>query len=104
LTVVARCSTTGQLKQSYYSYYGYKPSNEQGGAWGNSIRALAGVFEDAGLEDLAVPIEHEVSLTSQFIDCMLIGKDDEQRGNAVIVELKQWESCETSERANVAVT
>ena len=101
---VARRSIAGQLKQAYFGYYGYKPSDEEVGAWENSITALAGVFEDAGLEDHAVAIEYQLPLTSRRIDCMVMGKDDDRRDNAVIVELKQWESCEASDCANEVVT
>ena len=79
---VARRSIAGQLKQAYFGYYGYKPSDEEVGSWENSITALAGVFEDAGLEDHAVAIEYRLPLTSCRIDCMVMGKDDDRRDNA----------------------
>jgi DUF2075 family protein len=101
---VARHSIAGDLKTAYLAYFGYKPSEEEVGSWENSITALAGVFQDAGLEDHAVAIEYQLPLTSRRIDCMIAGQDDRRRDNAVIVELKQWESCESSECANEVVT
>jgi len=101
---VAQHSIADQLKQSYLAYYGYRPSDEEVGAWDNSIAALAGVFEDAGLEDHAVAIEYQLPLTSRRIDCMITGRDDARRDNAVIVELKQWESCEASDCEHEVVT
>src|SRR5258706_1815458 len=38
-----------------------------------------------------VLLEYQLPLTSRRLDCMITGRNGQDRENAVIVELKQWE-------------
>lgn len=84
----------GDLQRAYLAYFGCKPSDEEVGAWENSITALAGIFADAGLEDHAVAIEYQSSLTPHRTCCMITGRDDVLGDNAAVLELKKWKFCD----------
>jgi hypothetical protein len=58
---------------------------------------MADVVELADLSDHGIVVELQLPLSSKRLDCMLTGHDEAERAQAVIVELKQWESAGHSE-------
>lgn len=80
------------IGEEFFRYYGYKPPESEVRSWKNSLRAMADAVEIAGLEDHGVAVEVQLPLSSGRLDCMFTGRDGDDRGHAVIVELKQWES------------
>ncbi len=42
-------------------------------------------------------LEYQLPLTSKRLDCLVCGRDERATDRAVIVELKQWEQCQTSD-------
>ena len=62
-------------------------------AWRNSLRAAFTVFagHDQKLpDDCGIMIEYKLPLTERRIDLILTGHDADNRGNYVVIELKQW--------------
>ena len=47
---------------------------------------------------IRILLEYQLPLSSKRIDCMVCGRDDGARDQAVIVELKQWERCNLRRR------
>ncbi len=86
-----------KLKEAFFSYYRYQPAPSEVNSWRNSLRAMKDVLEISELHDHGVLLEYQLPLSSKRIDCILCGRDDDQRDEAVVVELKQWEKCEPSE-------
>ena len=43
-------------------------------------------------------------MSSKRLDCIICGRDSAETGNAVIVELKQWEKCEDADGENEVAT
>ena len=80
-----------KLRESFFQHYRFNPSPAEITSWRNSLRAVSGVFEHAGLDDHGVILEYQLPLTSRRLDCLVCGKDDNRHDNAVIIELKQWE-------------
>lgn len=80
-----------KLRAAFFDQYRFHPSQGEVNSWRNSLRAVAGVFEEANLKDHGVLLEYQLPLTSKRLDCMVTGRDDETRDNAVIIELKQWD-------------
>ncbi len=62
-------------------------------SWRNSLRALAMVLSRAGLTDQGIILEYSLPLTSKRVDCILCGFNSEGAASAIIIELKQWETC-----------
>ena len=53
------------------------------------------MLDDPAIPDEAeVAIEYQIPRTSKRVDFMIAGADATDRGNVVVVELKQWESAE----------
>jgi uncharacterized protein len=86
-----------RLKTAFFNYYRFSPSPGEVQSWRNSLRAMKDVMEIAKLHDHGVLLEYQLPLSSKRIDCILCGKDDNQTDNAVLIELKQWEKCDSAE-------
>jgi DUF2075 family protein len=93
-----------KLKNSFFTHYRYNPSPNEINAWRNSLRAIAQVFEYSGLTDHGIILEYQLPMTSKRLDCLICGKDAENKGNAVIIELKQWDKCFESDAPNEIMT
>jgi uncharacterized protein len=93
-----------KLKNAFFSYYRFNPSPAEINSWRNSLRSISQVFQYSNLMDQGVLLEYQLPLTSKRLDCMITGKDDDDQDNAVIVELKQWDSCEEADGENEVQT
>ena len=51
-----------------------------------------------------IAIEYQIPLTSKRIDFIIAGKDDKNKENIVIIELKQWESAKLSQKSGLITT
>lgn len=64
-------------------------------SWKSSLFYMNHVLQDPDIpKDSGICIELQIPQTSKRIDFIITGKDDEKRDNAIIIELKQWESAE----------
>jgi len=88
---------TDKLKAAYFVTYRRDASPSEINSWRNSLRAVAQVFEIAGFRDHGVLLEYELPLTSKRLDCLITGRDELLRDNAIIVELKQWDRCDAGD-------
>lgn len=93
-----------KLKLAFFNYFGYNPSEGEVNSWQNSLRAISGVFQYSQLMDQAIILEYQLPNTSKRLDCMVCGKDEGRKDNAVIIELKQWEKCTRSADDNEVQT
>ena len=57
---------------------------------------ISAIFQNADLLDHGIILEYQLPMSSRRIDCLICGKNDKKRDNAVIIELKQWSKCEES--------
>lgn len=61
-------------------------------AWENSLEYMYKVLNDHSIpEDSGIAIEYNIPQTSKRIDFLISGFDNENNGNVVIIELKQWD-------------
>src|SRR5687767_1670598 len=86
-----------RLATEFFNYYRFRPSPAEVSSWGNSLRALSLIIQDAKLDDQGVILEYQLPQTSRRLACLHCGKSTAGRDEAVIVELKQWESCTPSD-------
>jgi len=93
-----------KLKNSFFLHFRYSPSPNEINSWRNSLRAIAQVFEYSGLTNNGILLEYQLPMSSKRLDCLICGKDDEDRSNAVIIELKQWDKCLDSDAPNEVMT
>ena len=64
-------------------------------SWHQSLTHMHLVLTDAEIpDDAGVGIEYQIPQTAKRIDVLLSGQSDEEHDQAVIIELKQWETAE----------
>lgn len=90
-------SIANTLKTEFFKYFGFNPSPNEVMSWRNSLLRLSLIIEDAKLHDNGVFIEYQLPLSSQRLDCIICGNNKLNKPEAVIIELKQWETCRLSD-------
>ena len=86
-----------KLKSAFFANFRFQAGPSEVNSWRNSLRAASQVFERAKLTDHGVMLEYQIPMTSRRLDCIVTGRDDLLRDQAVIVELKQWDKCEETD-------
>ena len=86
-----------KLRDAFFASFRYQPSPSEQKSWRDSLRAVSQVFDEANLTDHGVLLEYQLPMTSKRLDCMVLGRDEMLRDQAIIVELKQWEQCTESD-------
>jgi hypothetical protein len=80
-----------KVSEGFERYFRYEPPKSEVQAWRNSLHAVSDVVRHGDLLDHGIVVELQLPLSSRRLDCMLTGHDDAGKGEAVIIELKQWE-------------
>jgi len=93
-----------KLRLAFFNYFRFYPPASEINSWRNSLRSISQVFQYAGLLDHGVLLEYQLPLTSKRLDCMICGQDDDEKDNAVIIELKQWDKCKQAAGENEVLT
>ena len=84
---------------------GRSTSKQEINSWRNSMMYMENVLEDQAIPgDCGVMIEYQIPQTSKRIDFILTGQNDNNIDHAVIVELKQWESAQLTEKDGLVST
>ena len=79
-----------------------KESLPEYNSWKNSLPRMANIIADRDIDDdVRVALEYQIPLTSKRVDFMIAGSDDSSNDTVIIIELKQWESCQPTQRENV---
>jgi len=63
-------------------------------SWGVTGDKIKNLIEASDLSDVYVSFEYQVPYTSKRIDCLLFGKNENEKGIVVHIELKQWDKVE----------
>lgn len=86
-------STLGIGRESYAEFK----------SWQFSLPQIASIIADKRIDDnVQIALEYQIPLTSKRVDFMIAGSNG-NNDNVVIVELKQWESCQATSRENVVI-
>jgi hypothetical protein len=93
-----------KLTEAFVRYYRYRPSPSEIASWRNSLRAMALIVADAKLDDHGVMLEYQLPMNSRRLDFLVCARDNAGRDQAVIVELKQWETCEESDAEDLVAS
>ncbi len=87
----------GKIYDKYKQFFG-RTGESQLNSWKNSMQYMRGVLDDKEIPDNAgVAIEFNIPTTSKRIDFILSGRDNNRRDSVIIIELKQWETCNAVE-------
>ncbi|MBE0565773.1 MAG: DUF2075 domain-containing protein [Krumholzibacteria bacterium] len=84
---------------------GHSTGASEVASWKNSMLYMSNILEDDEIPaDAGVAIEYRIPQTSKRIDFILTGRGADDRGAAVIVELKQWSEAGTTEKDGIVRT
>lgn len=74
-------------------------------AYTNSLPYMGRVVRRSGIaDDCGILIEYIIPLTSNRIDFLVAGEDDEGNKNFIIIELKQWQNAEATDSDGIVRT
>ncbi|GAA4461905.1 DUF2075 domain-containing protein [Nibrella saemangeumensis] len=100
----ARNQITTKLKKAFFENFRQEPQPAEVLSWYNSLQAISKIVDRAQLYDHGVLLEYQLPLTAKRLDCLICGKDEQDQDNAVIIELKQWQTTTTAAGANEVIT
>jgi DUF2075 family protein len=84
---------------------GKSVSESELNSWKNSLRYMDAIVEDPEIpDDTGIAIEFNVPNTSKRIDFILTGKNGDGTRTVVIVELKQWQNAEVTNKDAIVNT
>jgi hypothetical protein len=83
-----------KLSDAFFHEFRFHPGPSEVNSWRNSLRCVSQVFQEGALLKNGVILEFQLPLTSRRLDCLVTGRNDRSRENAVVIELKQWDKCQ----------
>lgn len=79
--------------------------SKEADSWWNSLQFMNTIISDNEIpNDAGITIECQIPQTSKRIDFIISGRDENNHENVVIVELKQWQKAEISEKDGIVIT
>lgn len=94
-----------KIETAYLGCVGRRPGDAERNSWRESLVRMESVIRRAELPgDCGVLIEYIVPPTSKRVDFLITGKNDEGYDNFVVVELKQWQKAESTDKDGVVNT
>ncbi len=98
-------SITEKIEKAFIEKYNRRTNSSEKMSWTNSMPAMERILRKGETPDsCGVLIEYNIPNTSNRIDFILTGYDDNEKKNALIIELKQWEKAESTDKDGVVVT
>ena len=93
------------IEATYKLKTGHRVAKNELRSWQESIRFMGAVMDDEEIpNDAGVSIEYSIPQTSKRIDFILTGQDQANNDQVVIIELKQWESAELTDKDAIVKT
>ena len=91
-----------QIEEGFKKHHINHSSEAERRSWAYSLMFMRNVLDDEDIaNDCPLAIEYQIPLTSKRVDFLITGKDKKDSNNVVIIELKQWENCSTTEKPDV---
>lgn len=92
------------IQLEYTRRTGGKVSPQEINSWRESLGQMAKVMTDSDIpSDAGVAIEYKIPLTSKRVDFIVTGLDADDKGKAVIVELKQWSEAKRTDKDGIVL-
>ena len=93
------------IDEAFYEHLGRHTSPNEVRSWQNSMQYMSRVVNTPELpDDAGVAIEYQIPLTAKRVDFIVSGLNSQKREQLVIVELKQWEDAEPTQKPGIVVT
>ncbi len=93
------------VERAYRKITGMRVAPAEVRAWRESLPRIASILRDTGIPvDTGVAVEFHIPQSSKRIDVTLTGRGQGDTRNAVIIELKQWDSASLTTKDAVVTT
>lgn len=93
------------IEKGFRDKLGHTVSPNERRSWSNSMAFMEKVVRRSNISDsCGVLLEYVIPSTSKRIDFLISGENERGDKNFIIVELKQWETAEASDRDGVVTT
>jgi len=90
---------------TYKEITGHSTGRSEIDSWRNSLQFMDRVISDEAIpSDAGVAIEYHVPQSAKRIDFILSGKDIEQTDTAILIELKQWQTANLTDKDGIVST
>ncbi len=94
-----------RIDTAFYTHLGRHTSPNEKFSWKNSMMYMHNVLNTEAIpDDSGIAIEYQVPLTSKRIDFIITGQDSEWKDKVIIIELKQWENAQLTEKDGLVRT
>ena len=95
----------GKILECFKNKIGYSTTKSEIHSWKNSMMYMNNILADVAIPvNSGVSIEYRIPLTSNRIDFILTGKDQNKTDTAIIVELKQWSEVKRTSKDAIVET
>lgn len=93
------------IHEKYKSVTGRSTGKSEIASWVNSLQFMDRVLADTDIpQDASVAIEYHIPQSSKRIDFILSGLNESKEDTAILVELKQWQTADITEKDGVVST
>jgi DUF2075 family protein len=93
------------LEARFRAAFNRTTSQKEVESWWNSLNFMANILSDNNIPgNTGIAIETQIPQTSKRIDFILSGFDSDQKGNVIIIELKQWTTAYLTEKDGIVIT
>lgn len=93
------------IDEAFFEHLGRHTSPNEVRSWQNSMQYMFKVIDTPELPDEAgVAIEYQIPLTAKRVDFIISGLNAQKKAQLVIIELKQWEDAEPTQKPGIVVT
>ncbi|MBR4604972.1 MAG: hypothetical protein IKO41_01920 [Lachnospiraceae bacterium] len=94
-----------KIDLAYTQRTGRKSTPSERRSWNNSMRFMETVVRKSQIpNDCGILIEYNIPSTSKRIDFVITGHNENNDSNFLIIELKQWESAEATNKEAIVKT
>lgn len=81
-----------EIEENIYIKMNKRTAQNEFRSWENSLEYMYKVLNDHDIpDDSGIAIEYNIPQTSKRVDFLISGFDSNDKGNVVIIELKQWD-------------
>lgn len=93
------------IDEAFFEHLGRHTSPNEVRSWQNSMQYMFKVVDTPELPDEAgVAIEYQIPLTAKRVDFIISGLNAQKKAQLIIIELKQWEDAEPTQKPGIVVT
>ena len=93
------------IDEAFFEHLGRHTSPNEVRSWQNSMQFMYKVVNTPELPDeTGVAIEYQIPLTAKRVDFIISGLNAQKKEQIVIIELKQWEDAEPTQKPGIVVT